>query len=104
MTFEIGCSWPVTLAGAVPLTRNAVSVPVVFLPKKPGEPTSQSLMTRVRPLWLVTVFSWKTPARLARGPPAAEGVVDSVTIRPGAFGSGSPGPNVAAGGRLRPGR
>src|SRR5260370_41227175 len=54
MTFEIGLSWPVTIPGAVPLTRKAVSVARVFVPKKPGAPTSQSLMTRVRPLWLDT--------------------------------------------------
>src|SRR5712671_5505849 len=61
-------------------------------------------MTRVRPWWRDTEFSWNTPARLAFGPPAALGVVDSVTTRPGAFGSGKPGPNVAAGGRFSPGR
>src|SRR5258705_290917 len=87
MTFEIGLSWPVTIPGAVPLTRKAVSVARVFVPKKPGTPTSQSLMTRVRPLWPDTELSWNTPARLAFGPPAAWGVVDSVTTRPGASGS-----------------
>src|SRR5260370_6987429 len=60
-------------------------------------------MTRMRPWWRDAEFSWNTPARLAFGPPAALGVVDSVTTRPGAFGSGKPGPNVAAGGRFSPG-
>src|SRR5260370_25029577 len=103
-TFEIGFSWPVTSPGAVPLTMKALSVACTFLPKKPGEPTSQVLRTSVRPRWLVTEFSWNTPARLAFGPPAPMGVVDSVTTRPGAPGSGMPGPNVFAGGRLSPGR
>src|SRR5262245_31177106 len=103
-TLEIGTSWPVTTPGAVPWTRYAVKVAWTFRPKKPGTPTSQSLMTRLMPLWRVTVLSWKTPARFARGPPAAAGVVDSVTTRPGALGSGRRGPNVLAGGRLRPGR
>src|SRR5262249_20224046 len=104
MTFEIGTSWPVTIPGAVPWTREAVKVVCLFLPKKPGTPTSQSLITRVRPWWRDTELSWKTPARLAFGPPAARGVVDKVTTRPGAFGSGIRGPNVAAGGRFSPGR
>src|SRR5258708_7486494 len=61
-------------------------------------------MTRLRPWWRDTELSWNTPARLAFGPPAALGVVDSVTTRPGAFGSGKPGPDVAAGGGVSPGR
>jgi hypothetical protein len=52
---------------------------------------------------MATVFSWKTPARLVRGPtsgvPGMLGVVESVTTRPGAPRSG-PGRKVAADGSL----
>src|SRR5260370_5377413 len=54
MTFEIGLSWPVTIPGAVPLTRKALNVARVFVPKKPGTPTSPSLRPRGRPVRPVT--------------------------------------------------
>ena len=69
----------------------------LFLPKKPGTPTSQSVMTRVRPWCLVTELSWKTPARLAFGPampdPNVPGLVVTLSTTPSA--AGGPNANLA---------
>src|SRR4029453_13854951 len=48
-TFEMGCSLPVSSAGAVPLTANTVSVALFAFPKKPGTVTIQLLKVRFSP-------------------------------------------------------
>ena len=48
MTSEISLSLQGTIPGAVPLTTYAVSVACLFVPKKPGKLTSQSLNTGLR--------------------------------------------------------
>src|SRR5215470_4214834 len=90
----MGCSSPLTRAGAVPLTAYTVRVARFALPKKPGLVTIQLLNVRLSPYARETSFTWKTPARFVFGPCsgvlAILGVVDRSTTRPGAaaFGPG----------------
>src|SRR5262245_54680539 len=103
-TFEMGCTCDMsTCPGAVPSTTKTVIVESTFVPKKPGAPTCQSLKVVCKLCTRSTALSWNTPARFAFGPPAACGVVDSRTTRPGAPGSGRPGPKVFEPGRFRNG-
>src|SRR5262245_13073226 len=103
-TLEIGCSLPVSSAGAVPRTAKTVSVALFAFPKKPGEVTIQLLNVLLRPCTRETSFTWKTPARLVFAPWsgvfAIVGVVESSTTSPGAAAFG-PGWNVGLLGSLK---